>query len=255
MKILFLFFLLLNAALFYLKSGWFHEAPQTVILQQPALSPGVEKLTLLRERGLGLAAAPAAKKVEKPAAVPSKPQADSQTPVPPVDEPAPPQPVVKSVKSTALACFTLGPFTTAGTASQAAEAISTLGVTVKRRQVSQRTPKGYWVYLPPFKSYAAARQQVQAMRKQGLSDLFIMGKGSRQNAVSLGLFKSESTAKERYQQVKNLGLDAVMETQYRVTQQAWLDIAVAGDQTATIATLTAMAEDFPKTELSQHKCQ
>jgi hypothetical protein len=257
MKILFLFFLLVNVALFYLKSGWFHEAPQTVILKQPALPAGVEKLTLLRERGLGLTAAPvvAAKKAVKPEAAPLKDQAASQASAPPV-EPAPlPSPVSKSVKSTAMACFTLGPFVKAGDASQAAEAISALGVTVKRRQVSQRTPKGYWVYLPPFKSYAAARKQVQTLQKQGLTDLFIMGKGNRQNAVSLGLFKSEGTATERFQQVKDLGLDAVMETQYRITKQAWLDISVAGDQTATIASLTAMAEDFPRTDLSQRKCQ
>jgi hypothetical protein len=258
MKILFLFFLLVNAALFYLKSGWFHEAPQTVILKQPPLPAGVEKLTLLRERGLGLTAAPvvAAKKAVKPEATPLRGQAASQASAPQAESAlSPPSPVSKSVKSTAMACFTLGPFVKAGDASQAAEAISALGVTVKRRQVSQRTPKGYWVYLPPFKSYAAARKQVQALQKQGLTDLFIMGKGNRQNAVSLGLFKSEGTATERFQQVKDLGLDAVMETQYRITKQAWLDISVAGNQTATIASLTAMAEDFPRTDLSQRKCQ
>jgi hypothetical protein len=254
MRILFLFFLLLNAAVFYLKSDWFQEAPQTVILKQPPLPPGVERLTLLRERGLGLAAAPVVKAKKE---APTPPQS-TKTEAPRARSAATAAPTkiaARPLKSTAPACFTLGPFLKASTASRAAEAISALGATVKRRQVEQRTPKGYWVYLPPFKSYAAARRQVQALQKKGLTDLFIMGKGSRQNAVSLGLFKSESTAIERYQQVKALGLEAVKETQYRVSKQAWLDIAIAGDQTATIATVTAMVDDYPNTELSQRKCQ
>jgi hypothetical protein len=140
-------------------------------------------------------------------------------------------------------------------ADRALKAVRKLGVSVNRRQESQRTPKGYWVYLPPSKSYQAAKRKVAEMQKKGLTDLFIMGNGSQKNAISLGLFKSKEAAEDRFTQVKNLGLKAVFETQYRLSQQSWLDMSVAGDQTATVAALTEVSEGFPGASLAQRKCQ
>jgi cell division septation protein DedD len=165
------------------------------------------------------------------------------------------QPPAKAVKSTELACFTLGPFSQASLASQTAEAISALGITVERRQELQRTPRGYWVYLPSLKSYAEARDKVKEMKGQGLSDLFIMGKGSHQNAISLGLFKSKQAAQDRYKQVQAMGIDAILEVQYREKKQGWLDMSVPGDQTTAIAALSEMAEETPGINLTQRKCE
>ena len=82
-----------------------------------------------------------------------------------------------------------------------------------------------------------------------------MGKGSRKNAISLGLYKSKETAEERFKQVQKLGLKAAFETQYRVSEQSWLDMSLAGDQTAAVAALTEIAEEQPATTLTQRKCQ
>jgi hypothetical protein len=135
------------------------------------------------------------------------------------------------------------------------EKISALGVSVKQRQVSQRKPIGYWVYLPSFKTYDAALKRVKALQKKGMTDLFIMGKGEHKNAVSLGLFKSKDAADERYRLIKGMGLSVLMDTQYRVKTLAWLDLAVPGNETTTIASLTEVEEEHSSTNLTQRKCE
>ena len=269
MRIIFLFFLLINAAYFYTQSDWFNHQSAQVILKQQNLPEGVERLSLLRERGLGASSEKASrkavepettpkitKKLEKLAPVPQKKASKEAVAQKVAKADITPRPTkLKPVKSSKPACFTLGPFRKTTTAKHADEAISILGVAVKQRQVSQRRPRGYWVYLPAFKTYDAARKQVNALQRKGLKDLFIMGKGQHKNAVSLGLFKREGAADERFQLVKKMGLSVKKETQFRVRKLIWLDMTVPGNKTSTVASLTEVAEKYSRTNLSQRKCE
>lgn len=254
MRTLFLFFLLVNAAYFYTQSDLFNKRQAPVILKEKKLPNGVERLTLLRERGLGVPSTPAStspvskapEELEKLVEVPQpEPQAESGQSTQ-LSQPAEPAPMV---------CFTLGPFSQASAAGRTAETISALGVTVNRRQTTQRRPRGYWVYLPAFKTYDAAKNRVAELQKKGLKDMFIMGEGEHKNAVSLGLFKSQSAADDRYQQVKKMGLSVNVETQYRITKLAWLDMEVPGDQDSTITAISEIAGQIPKTTLTQRNCK
>jgi hypothetical protein len=253
MRLVFLFFLLLNVAYFLWQAGYFQE-PVTPQLEEPVQPKGVASLTLLRERGLAgtktAATAPPPPPAESKAPAP-KPPAPVATVKPQEAPPPPPKAPVPRI----MACFTLGPFTEEAVMAKASEAITAIGAEVHRRQVEQRTPKAYWVYLPPLPSYGAALKKVKELRKKGIRDLFIMGKGEKQNAISLGLFSNKSTAQQRDAEVRALGMKPVMETQYRVTQQDWLDIEVDSKRTTTVATLTAIAEDYQGATLSQRKCE
>lgn len=255
MRAVFLFFLLVNAAYFYTQSDFFRDDKAPIILQKQKLPDGVNRLTLLRERGLGVTP----KATEKPAPIPpeelEKLQEVEKGEVETSNDSQEEEAISEAPKSTQMVCFTLGPFAQASTAGRTAEAISALGVTVNRRQTSQRRPRGYWVYLPAFKTYDAAKKRVDELQKKGLKDMFIMGKGDHKNAVSLGLYRRKSAADERYQQVKKMGLSVNIETQYRVTKLAWLDMEVPDDQESTIAAISEIAGQIPKTTLAQRKCK
>ncbi|HEC20255.1 MAG TPA: SPOR domain-containing protein, partial [Gammaproteobacteria bacterium] len=251
-RILFVFFLLLNAAYFYLQFDAADAPASSSILKEPPLPAGVGRLVLLRERGLGISKSPLpTARPESPPVqnVKSKPpKVVANVPAAPSREPPAAPPVAKTREP---ACFTLGPFTKESIMQRTAKALLAWNVEVRQRDVTRRIPKGYWVYLPPSKSYQAAKRKVEALRKKGLTDLFIMGKGSRKNAISLGLFKRKSTAEERFQQVKKLGLKAVLETQYRRRKQHWLDMKVADGKIATVAAITEIADGLPQAELTQ----
>lgn len=260
MKAIFLLFLLINVAYFYFQSGAEDESATSVLLTQPKLPAGAKPLVLLRERGLrGSESVQAETAVsdDKQGRLATKAAGSNLVTQPPVTPPkrAEKKAAPKPQKSAEAACFTFGPFVKADAAEQAVKAAKALGVSVERRQESQRTPKSYWVYLPASNSYQAAKRKVAEMQKKGLTDLFIMGEGSRKNAISLGLFKSKKAAEDRYKQVNQMGLKAEFETQYRVSEQTWLDMVVAGDQTSTVAAITEMAEGFSGASLTQRKCR
>ncbi len=237
-KILFLFFLLLNAVYFYTQFDDTTELASSTVLKQPPLPQGVDKLVLLRERGLG------GGNPVLPSSSPDKPSAK------PINRLATPSGLQHEPS-----CFTLGPFVSADIAKRSSRTLAALGVDVEYREISQRTPRGYWVYLPSSKSYQAAKRKANELQKKGLKDLYIMGKGGHENAISLGLFTRESAANSRFQQVKKLGLKAVLETQYRVNRQSWLDLKVSDGEVATVANITEMTDRLQRAELGQNECQ
>ena len=259
MKAIFLLFLLINAAYFYFHSAAENGPVTSGLLTQPKLPSGAQPLVLLRERGLRsseptpVVAEPAENKQIEPGSQKEQPK-QAEKLVAPAPQPQK-EPQKKPTKSAAAACFTLGPFTKVRLADRAIAAANALSVKTVLRKASQRTPKGYWVYLAPSKSYKAAKRKVAELQKKGLKDLFIMGKGNRKHAISLGLFKNKKVAEERLKQVKGMGLKGVFETQYQVSEQLWLDMSVAGNKTATVAALTEMADDFSRANLTQRKCQ
>jgi hypothetical protein len=257
MRLIFIFFLLANVGYFYLNGEGFRDRPASMVVEQPPLPAGVKRLTQLQERGLGVITAEVMTLERLPAD--SGETAALVARKQPMSTEASPR--VQGVESLArqvsreMVCFTLGPFQQTGAAGRAAEAISALDVIVKRRQVSQRKLRGYRVYLPPLKNYAAVSKKVQEMQKKGLKDLFIMGKGLHKNAISLGLFNRKRAAEKRLKQVKVLGFQAQLEPRYRVSEQAWLDLSVPASQTTTVADVTALSKTFSKASLSRAACE
>ncbi len=254
MRLVFWLFLLLNLAFFY----WQYSQPRQAeppLLQSETLPAGVERLVLLRERGLGspsqvpsvpvaTPSPPAAARVEMPPPVQanSRPEGGAET------EPQfePPSPIVMS-------CFTLGPFKDESDAGRMYKALRALDITPEQRLSERRELKGYWVYLPPLKSYADAQRKVQALQEKGLDDMYVMGKGKMKNAISLGIFSRKSTATKRFNQVRRLDAATMMKPRYRVTKEKWLDLSVDSAQTETIASIAALADSQPGIELVQRE--
>jgi len=229
MRLVFWFFLLLNLTFFY----WQYSQPQKAeppLLQAEALPSGVERLVLLRERGLGMASqaqASVVPNIPQPAPEPpastgeqvSQEVAPAQIPLKAeaLPEPEPPAPIV-------MACFTLGPLKDEADAGRMYKALLALDLRAEQR-LSER-----------------ARRKVQMLQEKGLDDMYIMGKGEVANAISLGLFSRKSTATGRFNQVRRIDPATMMKPRYRVIKERWLDLTVDSAQTEKIASITALAD-------------
>ncbi len=251
MRLVFWFFLLLNLAFFY----WQYSQPQKpepLLLQTEALPSGVESLALLRERGLGTASQTVPnipQPVSTQAALKPLTPAGREPALAPLKVEVPPEPPPAIVP----ACFTLGPLQDEAEAGRMYKALLALNVKAEQRLSERQVLKGYWVFLPPFKSYADARRKVQALQEKGLDDMYIMGKGEVQNAISLGLFTRKSTATARLNQVRRMDSATMMKPRYRVVKEKWLDLSVDSTQTEKIAGIAALADRQPGVELVQRK--
>ncbi|HRQ47650.1 MAG TPA: SPOR domain-containing protein, partial [Rhodocyclaceae bacterium] len=104
-------------------------------------------------------------------------------------------------------------------------------------------PSAWWVRIPPAASRQAAERKVTELRGLGITDLFIVREpGPNQNAISLGLFRTESSAR---QHLADLETRRVRGAEIAARNPAVYQIEVAGP--ASVLTLLAerLASDLP----------
>lgn len=180
-----------------------------------ALKPADDKLAdgkTTDSKTADRAPAPAA---AKPAATPPAPVVAA---VPP---PAPEAPAAKPQ------CFSVGPFADAAAADAARAKLQPLAQKVSSRSLaSGGNSRGWRVYLPAA-SAEAAQATAQRIREAGFSDLFVMS-GAEANAIALGRFRSEESARKRGAELAAKGFSAKVEALGDSAGQVWLDAASVG---------------------------
>lgn len=116
-------------------------------------------------------------------------------------------------------------------ASRLREALQAGGARVTTTRVE--LPSGYLVYAPPAPTRAEAQQRLGALLAAGQADVFVVQDGPLRFAVSVGLFRSEETARAlvtRLQERGETGLQIAPRgpVTVRVRLQAhWPDAAAA----------------------------
>ncbi|WP_455207539.1 hypothetical protein [Kaarinaea lacus] len=238
MKILFMFFALLNAGFYVWQADIFSLRASAGKTAQLQTDPNIPQLALLKE---------ISKDSPKETKQASRPQTEVQ-----VAKVNPKPPSSKS--SGKPICYALGPFDGLPQAKNIAEKLQDLGAFTSERSKSTESPMGFWVYLEGSKTWKDAKEKVIALEKQGIKDMFIVGRGTMKNAVSLGLYKNEEGAQDRVKQLKKLGEKPKIQTQYKQMDQYWIDIDVEAGQDQVINTIEKIAQSLTVLELNERKC-
>ncbi|MGB5475349.1 MAG: hypothetical protein WBQ78_17980 [Gammaproteobacteria bacterium] len=127
------------------------------------------------------------------------------------------------------ACQTLGPFYLEEQLHKVATRLDELGLEPRQLIAEDRKMNSYWVYLPAMERARVLEiaQQLEARKDR---EYYI----GRDNFISLGTFREISRAEIRLRQVRELGLDAILEPRY-VTQYAyWLEFQDRGTATPVL---------------------
>jgi len=81
------------------------------------------------------------------------------------------------------------------------------GIELTERRVGP--PTGWWVYVPPLESRAAANARIGEIRAQGLEDVSLVVEDPKfANGISLGVFASGEAAAKRLAEVRRRGVKA-----------------------------------------------
>ncbi|WP_455201907.1 SPOR domain-containing protein [Kaarinaea lacus] len=242
MKILFMFFALLNAGFFIWQADVFSLRAPSGASSQIRTDPNVPQLTLLRD-----VSKDKLKEKEKKPKAKEKPKPKTQ--VAKADSK-----LAGSKKSGKPICYALGPFDGLPQAKNIATKLQDLGAFTNERSTTTESPMGFWVYLKSSKSWKDAKEKVIELEKQGIKDMFIVGRGAMKNAVSLGLYKNKEGAQDRINQLKKLGEKPKIQTQYKQLDQYWIDIDVEAGQDQVINTIEKIAQSLTVLELNNRKC-
>ncbi len=202
------------------------------------LPDGVATLTLLRERPEPPALrdepterseAAAAAQNEPPTPVvaeQTEPEPSPQAEVAP-QEPAEPEAPPPQVR---LACASMGAFPSPDEADQARQRIGGQHIEgsetrVRRRGEQEVVARRYWVYLDNQGSEALARTRLTELAAKGVEDYLLNRTGNPKNAISLGLYSTESSVKARVAALERLGFRPAVQERHRTREIYWLDIA------------------------------
>ena len=259
LRFLLILLLILNALAFAAIGGWLGGEPPAGEAGRIAAQLHPERIRLANETGAtGLA--PVAAEPPPPAAVvaraPSAPEATAAAPpdtttgnaparaatddatlpaaqvapepahppaaeIAPAAEPPPAEPAVVPAPSPAppALCHVWADLG-ASEADRLAQRLRRIGITAARSR--SETPEAWWVRIPPQRNRSEAERRVVELNLLGVSDTFIVQEsGPNQNAVSLGLFKTENRARIllgqlRAKGVDNAGIEPRMSTSYRI---------------------------------------
>lgn len=216
MRTLFLFLVLLNLVYFVASVMMSPQGPSKQTSVSSALPSGVQRLRLLAAS----AAYPAVKKT-----VTSAVSGVAQKPAPAL-------------------CYSLGPFAKGKDAQAMVAELGKLGASTSVRHIQQTHVTGYWVYLPPYPTTAAAIAVTHELNKKGLHDNYVVATAPNANAVSLGLFIDRNGAQRRLDRVRKMGFKPDLQVRTATTALYWVDYARPAAKADTIApSVWANAED------------
>jgi hypothetical protein len=110
-------------------------------------------------------------------------------------------------KAAALAnvCLEWGPFGETDRVRAMADLESlALGRLVSQKRVE--SPTGFWVFLPPLASKAAADKRASELKAAGQKDVVVVDGGAQRLAISLGAFRTEDAAKAQLAELTKQGI-------------------------------------------------
>ena len=125
-----------------------------------------------------------------------------------------------------LQCFSFGPWADAAAAAQALDALRPQALRVRGREAATGA-SGWRVMLPPLPDREAAQAVVARLVDAGFNDHFIIAQGDEANAIALGRFSTEATARRHESSLREAGFEAVAEPLGATGSEAWIDIAAA----------------------------
>jgi hypothetical protein len=126
-------------------------------------------------------------------------------------------------------CYSLGPFDAKPPAEAMVATFAKQNVDAKVREIQQTQVTGYWIYLPPYPSTAAATAANRKLGAKGLHDYYVVASPPNANAVSLGLFRERSGAERRMARVRKMGFQPKMQVRTSDKQFYWLDYRDPGN--------------------------
>lgn len=214
---------------------------------------GVQAQPTLNEEKIQLMPAPNHElPVATPDAIPAAPATITPA-LPSKQQPIPDIVAPETAKQSAKLCLDWGDFSGPDLArAKVALSAMQLGEKLNQRQVERDI--GFWVYIPPLKNKAAIIKKIGELKALGVREYFVVQNADHwQNAISLGIFKTQEAAQNFLDSLHNKGVRSAKVGE-RASKLKATVFEIGGVDTTTEAKLSALQKDFAGSELDKVPC-
>lgn len=151
------------------------------------------------------------------------------------------------------ACVEWGPFS-AEELSRARTALEPLGLGNRLAVAPVSVTAGWWVYLPPQRSRDAAERKITELKGLGVEESYLVPeKGDWENAISLGIFRSEDGAQRFLENLRAKGVrSAVVGSRQQLVRLNTVFLRAPSE--AEAQRLVELRAELPGTSVKAAKC-
>lgn len=112
----------------------------------------------------------------------------------------------------------------------------------------------YWVYLPPAKTRKAAMETLRKLQAKRI-DSYLISSGEHQNAISLGLFNKEQSAKGVLASVSEAGFSPDILPKERIQSEYWVRVPPGQPLENLQKTLETLVVQGGSVKISKAACE
>lgn len=111
----------------------------------------------------------------------------------------------------------------------------------------------YWVHIPPLKTKHDATKKIDELKRLGINSYFLIQDDSKwHNAVSMGIFRSEETARKFLAELSSKGVRSAAIGERSLKQTTFVIHEPAED---IIEKMLNLKQEFPGSELKATGCE
>lgn len=125
-------------------------------------------------------------------------------------------------------CLNIGPFADATRRDQFRDWLRDYIAVLNMRVEETEQRRFFWVYLEPSDPDQAA-QDLANLTRRGITDTLLIRRGEMQNAISLGLFRSQDSVNRRLAELSEKGYKPVVVPQFQSDERYWFSARLAAD--------------------------
>ena len=123
-------------------------------------------------------------------------------------------------------CVSFGPFAEKKQADELSKWLQEKEIQTKQRGEGGKQDQYFWIYLSASESKDEAMVAIEDLKGKGVQDYKLINNGNLQNAISLGLFSSQSAVNKRLNELKNIGYQPVVVPYHKSQSIMWVDVMV-----------------------------
>lgn len=148
-------------------------------------------------------------------------------------------------KAKKILCVSFGPFAEEQQADELSNWLKEREIHTNKRTKGGKQDQYFWIYLSASESENEAMAAIEDLKGKGVKDYKLINKGNLQNAISLGLFSTQSAVNKRLNELKDIGYQPVIVPYHQNQSIIWVNARVDANDANQGNVLSEFIDGYP----------